>query len=108
MTAPTLTRSCFSLAMLFHTSMLSVAQQPSGMQLPTTLSQKLFRPPKLRLTEVEQVAPTRYHVELTLDPMKDTFSGAIIITLSVNSPVHLLWLNAHNITVQDEWITAGG
>src|SRR5215467_1904096 len=108
MTAPRLTRSCFSVAMLFHTGMLSVAQQPSGLQLPTALSQKLFRPPKLRLTEKEQVAPTRYQIELTLDPKKDTFSGAIIITLSVNSPVQLLSLNAHNITVQDESITAGG
>ena len=52
-------------------------------------------PPKLRLSEVQDIAPEWHHVELTLDPDKDQFSGAIRIQVKVNRPSPIIWLNAN-------------
>ncbi|HEX4773846.1 MAG TPA: M1 family metallopeptidase [Bryobacteraceae bacterium] len=65
-------------------------------------------PPKLRLSEVQQVKPTGYRVELTLDPDKETFSGSISIRLDIQHPIQVLWLNATKIAVQNASLTSGG
>ncbi len=57
-------------------------------------------PPKLRLGEVEDAAPTRYRVELTLDPAKDSFSGSVRISLAIRKPFTVLWLNASKIEIE--------
>jgi hypothetical protein len=36
-------------------------------------------PPKLRLQEQQKIEPVSYRAELTLDPMKDTFAGSLLI-----------------------------
>jgi len=66
------------------------------------------QPPKLRLSEVQDVAPARYRVELTLDPAKDSFSGAISIEVNLKQPAQTIWLNANQIAVQEASATAGG
>jgi alanyl aminopeptidase len=66
------------------------------------------QPPKLRLAEVEDVAPTRYHADLTLDPGKPAFTGAIVIQVEIRKPVQTIWLNASKISVQSASVAAGG
>ena len=64
--------------------------------------------PKLRLSEVEDVAPTGYQATLDLDPAKTPFRGAITIQADVRKPVETLWLNASRIQVTDASATAAG
>ena len=64
--------------------------------------------PKLRLAEVESVAPTRYRVEMTLDPDQRQFSGTIQINLIVEKPLETLWLNASHLTIQEASLAATG
>jgi alanyl aminopeptidase len=64
--------------------------------------------PKLRLSEVEDVAPVSYRATLDLDPAKATFTGTIGIQVAVQKPVATLWLNATKIQVkQASAIVAG-
>src|SRR6476469_9214426 len=65
-------------------------------------------PPKLRLGEVQQVRPTGYGVELTLDPNQETFSGSINIRLEIERPTRILWLNATGIAVEKASLTKNG
>src|SRR5476649_2211594 len=66
------------------------------------------QPPKLRLAEVQNIAPEKYHAELTLDPDKTEFTGNIRIQVKVNQPARTIWLNASRIAVQQASVTAGG
>src|SRR5260370_22466301 len=66
------------------------------------------QPPKLRLAEVQNLAPERSRAELTLDPAKTEFSGNIRIRVKVNQPVQTIWLNANRIAVQRASVIAGG
>src|SRR5580692_10593414 len=51
------------------------------------------RPPKTRLAEVEDIRPASYKADLTLDPVKYTYSGSVSIRMQVNKPVETIWLN---------------
>jgi cytosol alanyl aminopeptidase len=64
--------------------------------------------PKLRLGEVQSVAPTRYRVELNLDPAKPEFTATIEIGLNVQKPLETLWLNASGLTIAEAKLTAAG
>src|ERR1039457_3425211 len=66
------------------------------------------QPPKLRLSEVQDIAPARYRVELTLDPTKDSFSGVISIEVNLKQPAQTIWLNANQITVEEASASSGG
>jgi cytosol alanyl aminopeptidase len=72
--------------------------------LPASLAAQ----PKLRLSEVEDVAPVHYQATLDLDPAKSSFSGAIAIQIAVRKPVETLWLNATKIQVKEATASAGG
>jgi hypothetical protein len=48
--------------------------------------------PRLRLAEVQKVEPSSYEVELTIDPEKAQFSGAIQIKLRLLRPARTIWL----------------
>ncbi len=65
------------------------------------------RPPKLRLAEVEDIAPTGYRVDLTLDPVKNNFAGIIDIKITVVKPVETIWLNGNKINVLNAELTSG-
>jgi alanyl aminopeptidase len=54
-------------------------------------------PPGLRLGD--DVVPTRYDLDLTIDPLATTTSGAGRIGVKVNKPTQLIWLHAQNLTV---------
>lgn len=64
--------------------------------------------PKLRLSEVEDVAPVRYQATLDVDPAKASFSGVLTMQVSVRKPVETLWLNASKIQVKQASATEGG
>jgi alanyl aminopeptidase len=66
------------------------------------------QPPKLRLSEVEDIWPAEYRVDLSLDPDKAAFTGSILIRLDVRKPAQTIWLNATRITVQDASLRAAG
>jgi alanyl aminopeptidase len=66
------------------------------------------QPPKLRLSEVQDVSAVRYRAELTLDPAKDRFSGSVQIFLDVHKPAAVIWLNATQIVVQNALATVDG
>ena len=65
-------------------------------------------PPKLRLSEVQQIVPEGYRAELTLDSDQLQFSGEIQIRIRVNQPAQTIWLNASQITVQNAEVTVSG
>jgi cytosol alanyl aminopeptidase len=56
-------------------------------------------PPKLRLPDAAR--PTRYAVDLTILPDKDTFRGAVDISMDVRTATTVLWLNASALTIHD-------
>lgn len=64
--------------------------------------------PKLRLAEVQKVAPLRYRVDLTLDPEKPQFTGTIDIALDIKEALQTLWLNAADISVAEASWSASG
>src|SRR3954451_10831696 len=65
-------------------------------------------PPKLRLSEAQQIAPVSYRATLTLDPNRDSFDGSIQIQLDVRKAASVVWLNANQIGVRTASVTAGG
>ena len=65
-------------------------------------------PPKLRLSEVENIQPTGYKVDLALDPAKNTFSGTIVIRMDIKEPVQTIWLDREKIQIQSVALSAGG
>jgi cytosol alanyl aminopeptidase len=64
--------------------------------------------PKLRLAEAQNIAPTRYDAELTLDPAKPQFSASVRIGLAIQKPVVTLWLNATNLHIEQASLAAAG
>jgi alanyl aminopeptidase len=66
------------------------------------------QPPKLRLSEVQNIQPVSYRAELTLDPAKDDFTGSILIRMDIKQPVQTIWLEQEKITVRRASLTAGG
>src|SRR4051812_37867486 len=71
-----------------------------------SLSAAETTPPALRLGET--VRPTRYAVELTLDPAKPGFSGKMDIAVQLREPVSVIWLNSTGLTVQKAELETGG
>jgi alanyl aminopeptidase len=66
------------------------------------------QPPKLRLSEVQDLSPTRYQATLDLDPAKPSFSGTITIQVAVRKPAQTVWLNAAKINVLEASAIAAG
>ena len=65
-------------------------------------------PPKLRLQEQQKIEPVSYRADLTLDPMKDTFSGSLLIRLQISESTNTIWLNAHHLSIASVTLTSGG
>jgi len=56
----------------------------------------------------DDVAPTSYDLELTLDPAKDTFSGRVVIGLDVRRAVSEIRLDALDIQIDRASLTHAG
>jgi alanyl aminopeptidase len=64
-------------------------------------------PPKLRLSEAQQIEPSGYKATLSLDPAKEAFDGSIQIRVDVRKATSVIWLNANQIAVKTASVTAG-
>ncbi len=65
-------------------------------------------PPRLRLAEVQDVAPTAYALRLAVDPSLDHFTGSVTITISVKSAGDTIWLNQRSLKIADASSTQKG
>jgi cytosol alanyl aminopeptidase len=63
-------------------------------------------PPALRLRN--RIHPDRYAVQLTLDPDRESFDGKIEITMALQEPASLVWLNGTGLEVQTASVVSGG
>jgi len=63
-------------------------------------------PPTLRLPA--DARPTRYELDLTVDPTQTTFEGEVRIQLVLTKRTSLLWLNATELTVLAARVEASG
>lgn len=64
------------------------------------------KPPSLRLPN--DAKPTEYSVQLTIDPLKNNFSGVISIDLQIAKQISTLWLNATQIQIQKAELSGTG
>ena len=55
------------------------------------------QPPSFRLPS--DVVPTRYSLDMKLDPAKNDFSGIITVELKVQKKASIIWLNATKLNV---------
>src|SRR5690242_10942038 len=70
------------------------------------LAQSDVKPPEFRLPTT--AAPSRYKVNLTVAPDKDTLTGSVDIDLTVKESTSVLWLNAEKLNVKDATLKSGG
>ncbi|HEV2687540.1 MAG TPA: M1 family metallopeptidase [Bryobacteraceae bacterium] len=74
--------------------------------LGSALAAPTLDPPKLRLPDT--VRPTRYAVDLTIIPDRDTFHGAVDISLNIRAATSVIWLNATALKIQEAGFRADG
>lgn len=60
-------------------------------------------PPVARLGDA--VVPTRYQIELKIDPTQDWFSGAVTIDVSIGEAGDSIWLHGKNLDVSEVFLT---
>ncbi len=51
------------------------------------------------------VAPTQYGIELSIDPSRDTFSGKVVIDITLKEAQDAIWLHGKNLTVSEVYLT---
>src|ERR1035438_5945099 len=67
--------------------------------LAAALAAPNVEPPKLRVPD--NVQPILYAVDLTVIPDRDTFQGAVDITVDIRSATPVIWLNASDLQIQE-------
>jgi len=67
--------------------------------LTAALAAPVLEPPKLRLPD--NVQPIRYAVDLTIVPDRDTFRGAVDISIDIRTATPVIWLNASDLQIQE-------
>jgi alanyl aminopeptidase len=72
---------------------------------PSAAQENALAPP-FRLP-ADVAAPSRYAVDLTLVPDKDTFTGSIDISIDFKKPTPILWLNAEKLQVKGGTLSTG-
>lgn len=60
-------------------------------------------PPVARLGNA--VVPTRYQIELRIDPSQEQFAGVVTIDISVNEPRDAIWLHGKYLDVSEVYLT---
>ena len=56
----------------------------------------------------DDAAPVKYKLDLTVDPARPTFDGAIQIEVDLRKPTPILWLNAKDLVLQDATVDFAG
>ncbi|WP_300380502.1 M1 family metallopeptidase [Henriciella sp.] len=83
---------------------LLAACGPNTEQADDTASEEITDPVKLETPPAgqlpETVAPTSYHLDLTTDPEKDSFSGTAEIGVRMKEPHARIWLHSLDQTIE--------
>jgi len=51
------------------------------------------------------VIPSQYSIELSIDPSRDRFFGAVVIDVTLNEPQDAIWLHGKNLDVSKVYLT---
>ncbi|WP_394826041.1 M1 family metallopeptidase [Pendulispora albinea] len=101
-----------SFALLAFSALAACGVGACGGQKPPAPVQetqaKAIAPPQPTLRLPENARPVRYDLDLTLDPSKDDFAGAVGIDLTVQQPTTVIWLNARALRIREAHVTFGG
>ncbi len=60
-------------------------------------------PPLAQLAKT--VVPTRYGIELAIDPSKDAFTGKVVIDITLKEAQDAIWLHGKNLKVSEVYLT---
>jgi len=52
-----------------------------------------------------KVVPTKYNIELTVDPSQESFSGRVSIDVGINEPTNRIWLHGKDLEVSEVYLT---
>jgi alanyl aminopeptidase len=55
----------------------------------------------------DRVVPTKYAIELTIDPSQEMFSGNVSIDVQVNEPTSTIWLHGKDLDMSEVYLTNG-
>jgi alanyl aminopeptidase len=80
------------------------AAQPAAPPAADSAARSGPTPPALRLDG--SVVPREYAVDLTLDPARDDFRGAVTIAVEVKQPTRLVWLHGRRLDVTRAVVTS--
>jgi alanyl aminopeptidase len=47
----------------------------------------------------DNVVPTKYAIELTIDPSQDTFSGRVSIDVQISEPTSTIWMHGKDLDI---------
>jgi len=55
----------------------------------------------------DQVVPSRYVLDLMIDPRLDRFAGSVIIEVDIREPSRVIWLHGNRLEVSEAWLEQG-
>ncbi|NOR37683.1 MAG: M1 family peptidase, partial [Woeseiaceae bacterium] len=53
----------------------------------------------------DNVVPTKYAIELTIDPSQDTFSGRVSIDVQISEPTSTIWMHGKDLDISEVTLT---
>lgn len=53
----------------------------------------------------DKVVPTKYDIELTIDPSRDAFTGNVSIDVQISEPTNAIWLHGKDLDVAQVYLT---
>jgi alanyl aminopeptidase len=53
----------------------------------------------------DNVAPTKYDIELSIDPSRETFSGRVSIDVQIREATSSIWMHGKDLTVSEVYLT---
>jgi len=53
----------------------------------------------------DNVVPTKYEIELTIDPSQETFSGRVSIDVQIREPTGTIWLHGKDLDISEVYLT---
>ena len=56
----------------------------------------------------DNVVPTKYDIELTIDPSQETFSGRVLIDVQISEPTSTIWMHGKGLEISEVYLTDSG
>ena len=53
----------------------------------------------------DNVVPTKYDIELSIDPSQETFSGRVSIDVQISKPTSSIWLHGKDLDISEVYLT---